>query len=142
MRIHHVGVVTSNMDRSITIYEKLGYRKAVDVIDPFQNNRIVMMDRREGVMIELIWPANEQSTVRNFSDGYHHLCYEMEPGEDVGQGFKRLRIGKIFTEPITAPAFDGRKVVFACLLDGSFIEFILCEEGEKKNEVRNDGRSH
>ena len=39
--------------------------------------------------------------------------------------FKDMKIGKIFTQPIVAPALNNRKVVFACLQNGTFIEFIL-----------------
>ncbi|MDR9770436.1 hypothetical protein [Acetomicrobium sp.] len=33
-------------------------------------------------------------------------------------------MGKIFTDKITAPAFNGRKVVFAILKNGTIIELL------------------
>ena len=139
MKLHHIGIVTTQAEKSINIYSKMGYRKTVDVLDHYQNNRIVMLDRGDGLILELVIPLDESSSVYNFPDGYHHLCYELEPGEDLDQAFRKLRIGKIFTKPITAPALAYRKVVFACLLTGSFIEFIMSKEGNKEDEECDNG---
>lgn len=73
----------------------------------------------------LLEPINELSSIYNFRDGYHHICYEAEQGEDIVQLFKTMKIGKIFTKPIIAPALSGREVVFACLQNGTFVEFIV-----------------
>ena len=40
---------------------------------------------------------------------------------DMAENF----VKQIFTQPIVAPALNNRKVVFACLQNGTFIEFIL-----------------
>jgi len=45
--------------------------------------------------------------------------------ENFREIFKERGIGKIFTRDLIAPALDNRCVVFACLKNGMFVEFIL-----------------
>lgn len=104
----------------------MGYKlKEETVIDSIQNNLIAILKSEFFPDIELIEPIDENSSIYNFKVGYHHICYEAELGEDIIQKFKSMRIGKIFTKPIIAPALDNREVVFACLQNGTFVEFIL-----------------
>jgi catechol 2,3-dioxygenase-like lactoylglutathione lyase family enzyme len=125
MKINHIGIIVSNPRNNIEIYRKIGYCKSRIVIDKIQNNKIVIMKHCNSPDIELIYPLNESSSIYNFKKGYHHICYEAEPGEDIIQKFEEMKIGKIFTPPIMAPALNNRKVVFACLQNGTFIELIL-----------------
>ena len=55
------------------------------------------------------------------------MCFIGETGENVIDSFKKMKIGKIFTKPIIAPALNYKKVVFACLQNDTFIELILNE---------------
>ena len=104
----------------------MGYILDGDIInDNVQNNRIAFLRCDFSPRIELIEPIDENSSIYNFKESYHHICYEVEPGEDITPKFKSMRIGKIFTKPIIAPALDNREVVFACLQNGTFVEFIL-----------------
>lgn len=125
MLINHIGIIVTDLDRSVRIYSKLGYALHDIKRDNIQNNRIAIMKSQFSPDIELIQALNELSSIYNFKKGYHHLCYEAEPGEDIIQKFKSMRIGRIFTQPIVAPALDNRNVVFACLQNGTFVEFIL-----------------
>lgn len=126
MKQHHIGIIVRNIEKSIKIYSEMGYKlKGNVVLDYNQNNRIAFMYSDFSPAIELIQPINELSSIYNFRDGYHHICYETEWGEDIVQIFKAIKIGKIFTKPIIAPALNNREAVFACLQNGTFIEFIL-----------------
>lgn len=75
--------------------------------------------------IELISPANRNSTIVNFPAGYHHICYDICDDPNYLSQFKKLKIGKVFTQPTIAPAIENRKIVFALLQDGTFVEFII-----------------
>ena len=125
LKINHIGIIVKNIGRSKDIYMSLGYNISSYVVDKNQHNNIIILNSEFAPSIELIEPIDEDSSVYNFREGYHHLCYEAEPGEDIIQKFKSMKIGKIFTSPIVAPALDNRKVVFACLQNGTFVEFIL-----------------
>lgn len=126
MIIHHIGIVVTDINKSIDIYNKIGFELEDNiVIDDVQKNRIAFLKSGYCLKLELIEPLDEESSVYNFREGYHHICYEAEQGEDIIQKFKKMKIGKIFTPPIISPALDNRKVVFACLQNGTFIELIL-----------------
>lgn len=126
MYIHHIGVITKDINKSINIYLKLNYKIIKGIVyDQVQNNNILLLTDQNNNMIELIEPLNEKSSIYNFNEGYHHICYEVHNKENFKENFKKLKIGKIFTPYISAPAFDNRKVLFACLNDNSFVEFIL-----------------
>lgn len=126
MKLHHIGIIVKDINKNILLYSKLGYElKSEVVFDKIQNNKIVFMNRDIPPMIELIEPANEKSSVFNMKTGYHHICFEVDDGVNIREEFKRLGVGKIFTDAITAPAIDDRQVIFACLRNNSFIEFII-----------------
>lgn len=127
MKVHHIGIISRSIENSQRIYEMLGYESSsYIVIDNVQHNRILFMrtdDDRQ--TIELIQPINETSSVYHFKEGYHHICYEVEHPDTFAEDFKKMRIGKIFTKAIQAPAIAGRMVLFACLTNGTFVEFLL-----------------
>ena len=127
MKVHHVGILVKNIEKSINIYEKLGYIRATDiVIDRIQINRIVFIESLDMTQwIELIEPIDTESSVYNFKKGYHHICYDVSDMPDFFSYFKSLQIGKLFTKLIQAPAIDNRCVVFGCLNNGMFVEFLL-----------------
>lgn len=125
MRIHHTGIITRNINDSIRIYEKLGYTLLKCMRDDVQNNNVAFLINQDSFMIELIEPIDSSSTVYNSPNGYHHMCYETNWGDDYLRVFQKLKIGKVFTKPFVAPAIDNRKVVFSCLKNGTIIEFIV-----------------
>lgn len=126
MKVHHIGVLSKEINKAITLYTKMGYIFDGNIhSDNIQNNRIVFLFCDFSPRIELIEPMDDSSSVYNFKEGYHHICYEAEPGENIIQKFKAMKIGKIFTKPITAPALGNREIVFACLKNGTFVELIL-----------------
>lgn len=127
LRVHHIGIIVRDMEKSIDIYKKLGYScDGQMVIDVIQNNQIVFMESLDEIQkIELISPLDKKSSVYNFRDGYHHICYDVSRYPDFLERFKEMKIGKIFTAPMAAPAINGSKVVFALLYNKIFVEFII-----------------
>lgn len=127
MKIHHIGIIVNDIEKSICLYEKLGYIRTSDIIqDSIQNIEVAFIKSKDNTqVIELIRAINKLSTIYNFKEGYHHICYEVASNERFMEEFKCLRIGKIFTKPIMAPAINNRQVVFGCLSNGLFVEFIL-----------------
>ncbi|GAA0085615.1 VOC family protein [Clostridium sp. CTA-7] len=127
MKIHHIGIVVDDIEKSTTIYETLGYEKTSNIVeDLIQNNKLLFLKQSNSdVVIELIQPMSEKSTVYNKGNaGIHHFCYQVENLEEFISDFKEKRIGKIFTNKIKAPAFANREVIFAYLKNGTIIEVI------------------
>ena len=125
MKINHIGIVVKDIVKSKAMYTKMGYSSITDIIQDWnQNNHIILMKLHDSPSIELIQPINIQSSVYHFAPGYHHICYERDE-EDIVQFYRDMKVGKIFTRPITAPALNNRDVVFACMHDGTFVELII-----------------
>ena len=126
MTIHHIGIITKDIQKSILQYEKLGYTCLGETtLDYIQNNIVTFLSSPDNKQkIELISPANRNSTIVNFPAGYHHICYDICDDPNYLSQFKKLKIGKVFTQPTIAPAIENRKIVFALLQDGTFVEFI------------------
>lgn len=128
MKLHHIGIIVKDINKSIGLYKKLGYRQVGEtVIDNIQKNIVAFMQLSQAPLIELIEPVDGSSSVINFKCGYHHLCFEEDVNENVRESFGKLKIGKIFTQPILAPALDFREIVFAYLYNEMLIEIILME---------------
>lgn len=126
MKLNHIGIITKSLERDIELYTSLGYSLKNNVVcDMLQMNRVAIMCSDFSVDIELIEPIDGTSSISNFKEGYHHICYESENNEDIINKFRGIKVGKIFTKPIAAPAFNNREVVFACIQNCTFIEFLL-----------------
>ncbi len=127
MIVHHVGIIVRDIDKSILILNKLGYICTGQiVIDSIQKNKIIFLNSEDKrLTIELIMPIDNTSTVNNFHEGYHHICFDVSENHDFLNQFKLLKIGKIFSKPIIAPAIHNREVVFALLYNGMYVEFII-----------------
>lgn len=125
MNIHHIGVVVKDIKKSSNLYQHLGYTQVSPVIeDEVQHNRLLFLKNGD-LLIELIEPIDSSSPVYNSRNlGYHHICYQVEDLDKTISLFEGTKLGKIFTDKITAPAFCGKKVMFAMLKDGSIIEFL------------------
>lgn len=125
MKMHHLGIKTEDIVRDIALYEGLGYVSYGITNDGIQNNRVAFLKNPDsGEVIELIEPMNQRSSVYNLSDGFLHICYEVENLDAYLSMFKANRLGVVFTEKITAPALENRRVVFAYLKNKTMVEFL------------------
>jgi len=127
MIVHHVGIVVENIKDSMGIYQKIGYKLISEIIyDYSQNNKLVFLkEKNSKQVIELIEPIDINSPVANKNNkGLHHICFEVDNLDDYIKNFEKLKIGKVFTKKIKAPAFDGREIVFCYLKDGNIVEIL------------------
>ncbi|MEG2110073.1 MAG: VOC family protein [Clostridium sp.] len=125
MKVHHIGIIVKDIDKSEKIYEKLSYKKMELIHDKLQNIKIQFMINDNDEKIELIQSLDKNSSIHNFKPGYHHICYELSNQEKEKFNFSQYKIGKIFTNDIVAQAINNRTVVFACLTNQTFIEFLF-----------------
>lgn len=127
MKIHHIGIIVKDLGKSVKCYLQLKYSiSCYTIIDDIQNNRLAFLRSYDGTQVlELIEPLNEFSSVYNCKEGYHHICYDVSDDNNFLENFKAMKIGKVFTKPIIAPALNGKSVVFAMLRNGTIVEFLL-----------------
>ena len=125
MKVHHTGIIVKDLEKNVVLYTKFGFDVVSNiVVDNVQQNRVVFL-QNQNHKIELIEPLNEKSSIYHFKEGYHHICYEVDDREAFLYDFKQLKIGKIFTKPMLAPAIGNREIVFACLTNGTFVEILF-----------------
>ena len=127
MTVHHTGIIVKDIEKNLEVYNKLGYVQISDITtDSIQHNRIVFLTSTNQVQtIELIKPIDVTSSVYHFKEGYHYIYYEVENRDKFINDFKKLKIGKIFIKPQIALAIKDREVVFCCLINGTFVEFLF-----------------
>ena len=127
MHIHHVGIIVTDINESLLIFNHLGYQACEEVVeDYYQHNKILFLeDTEKSIKIEMIEPLDDESTVKRAKPGLHHICYEVMNEEEFYQEFKKRKIGKIFTSEYIAPAIGSRRVVFSYLRNDLLIEFLL-----------------
>jgi methylmalonyl-CoA/ethylmalonyl-CoA epimerase len=127
MEFHHIGVATRDIEKSIDIFEKLGFISEKIIFDEIQNVNICFVKKNDHPDIELIEPVNVKSPVVNILDKVgtmpYHFCYTTN---DISQEIINLKKNsfKVVVKPVEAIAFNGRKVCFCYNKDFGLIELI------------------
>ncbi len=127
MKIHHVGYLAKNIEKTEKKFFELGYEvespTAYDEIRKINIEFLVNGDYR----VELIQPMNEESPMypllKRFKNSPYHFCYEVE---DLDASVAELS-GKGYTviqEPEIAPCIEGKKVCFLNNISMGIIELV------------------
>jgi catechol 2,3-dioxygenase-like lactoylglutathione lyase family enzyme len=115
MRLHHVGVITGNLEGSINFYTSLGYAASAIYADPMQKARIVLMQRAHEPLVELIAPESPESPaarwIQRIVVGPYHTCYEVDDLEAMMAFLRSHRLFPVI-KPVPAVAFNMRRIVF------------------------------
>lgn len=115
MRLHHVGVITGNLEGSIHFYTSLGYAASAIHADPMQKARIVLMQRAHEPLVELITPDSPDSPsakwIQRIVVGPYHTCYEVDDLEAMIAFLRGHRLFPVI-KPVPAVAFNMRRIVF------------------------------
>ena len=115
VRIHHYGLATNDLERSMETLGSLGYRLGEITLDPVQKVRVVFASRPHEAMIELICDIDENGPTRRMiskvGNGLYHICYEVDHLEGT-IGKLREKGFLLMHEPVPAAACDGRKIAW------------------------------
>jgi methylmalonyl-CoA/ethylmalonyl-CoA epimerase len=115
VRVHHYGLATDDLERSIETLRLLGYHVGEITLDPVQRVRVAFASRPQEAMIELICDIDANGpthrTVSKTGNGLYHICYEVDHLEETimelrDQGFL-LRHA-----PVPAVACDGKRIAW------------------------------
>lgn len=135
MKLHHIGMVVDDIQRSAEIYERLlGFKVvAAPGEDPLQKVRAIFLGLGSGkeITMELLEPTAPDSPITKALEqggGLHHLCFEVE---DIDEEIKRIKEkgGQVVCEPVPACGFNYRRIAFIFPVDRLMVE--LVEQGEK-----------
>jgi len=130
-KLDHFGIVTNDIEESKKAYSVLGFTASDTVIEDIQQVKICFLHNEDGVVLELVEPLNELSSVNKMLEKNgvtpYHTCYEvddMDEGYDylVGNGFIPLFI------PGESPAMDNRRICYFYNSKSGFVELV---EGQK-----------
>ena len=127
IRVHHIGIKSSDINKDIMLYKALGYKPISEFLfDINQNIKIIFMRSFDGMqVIELIEALNKTSSIYGCKDGFHHICYEVDSISEIVCTIKKRKMGKAFTKIMSAPALENRNIIFMCLNNGMFVEFLF-----------------
>lgn len=127
MKIHHVGYLAKNIDKTRKKFLELGYEierpVKYDEIRQINIEFLINGDYR----VELIQPMSEESPMfpllKKFKNSPYHFCYEVE---NLDASVKELsdKGYTVIQEPEIAPCIDDRKVVFLNNISMGIIELV------------------
>lgn len=115
MKINHIGYLVKNFEEAKAEFEKLGYKPvSKDTHDTIRLVDICFMEQ-DNYVIELVSPYDQESVVAGLIKKYkntpYHICYETEDFDNDIDKLEHSGYVKM-DEPLPAPAFENRRVVF------------------------------
>jgi len=115
LKIHHYGLATNDLERSIEVFRSLGYSAGEVFIDPIQKVKLVFVSRPGEPAIEIICDIDDTGPTRNLiarsGNGFYHVCYEVDDIEASIQDLRKLGF-MLRHAPVPATAFNGRKIAW------------------------------
>ncbi len=123
----HLGVPVTNLDRSVSFYSKLGFKRVMSAQVPQKDDAVqVAMMKRNNVMIELYQLTGEElKELHSRSDGHiDHIAFDVK---NIDKAFAELKAAEFETieeEPVFLNFWDkGCKYFGIRGPDGEKLEF-------------------
>lgn len=124
---HHIGIATSSIQATSSLYMTAGFQKTDVVFDPLQNVNVVFLQKEGCPLLELVEPIDRTSPVHNILKKVgvtaYHFCYEVEDILDTINQLEEKDF-KVVVDPVDAIAFDNRKICFLYHIDIGLIELL------------------
>lgn len=116
MTVHHYGIATKSIEKSVKYFLALGYEKSsLTIFDKIQGVNLQFLKNAHSHCIELVEPVNAESPVSKIlatsGTSLYHICYEVEDLVDTIESLKKQRY-MLVLPPVPAIAFDKRKICF------------------------------
>lgn len=129
--IHHVGYLVRNIDKTISLYEQLGFELIVEKkYDEIRKAYLCFLEGK-GICIELIEPTKESELcplMKKYTNTPYHICYRVDNMQETISELKEMGF-LIFKEIEKAPVIsDCAEVVFLMHSRMGIIELV---QGEK-----------
>ena len=115
MKIHHIGYLVKNIEKSIREFECLGYSIQQNImLDDYRKVKICFL-KKDGYVVELVSPVCENSSVAGLmkkkENTAYHICYETD---NIDMEIQHLcEMGYVIcSEKHEAVAIEGKPVAF------------------------------
>jgi methylmalonyl-CoA/ethylmalonyl-CoA epimerase len=116
MKLHHVGIVVSSIEKSMGELKNYLKFETASGIMPVGSQKVNICLLKVGdPFLELIEPASEDSAISEFAKsggGIHHLCFEVKDIESE-LGTLAKKGATILVNPVRG--FDKRRIAFVDL---------------------------
>lgn len=130
-KLHHIGYVVTSITESVDDFAESvhGIWDGAIIHDPLQQVRVTFIRPsapEQGVLFELVEPADASSPVSNFlrrGGGFHHICFEVRD-LDTEMENVRLHGGLAARLPQPALAFSGRRIAWVYTRTRLLIEYL------------------
>ena len=127
MKIHHVGYLAKNIEKTEKKFFELGYEvEQATKYDEIRDIKIEFLKNGD-YRVELIEPMGENSPMypllKRFKNSPYHFCYEVD---DLDAAVKELESKRytVIQEPNIAPCIDGKRVAFLNNISMGIIELV------------------
>jgi methylmalonyl-CoA/ethylmalonyl-CoA epimerase len=128
--LHHIGYVVASVAESAERVTR-SIQGAWDgriIHDPIQAVHAAFLQQPSpsSALIELLQPAGQQSPVSAFlkrGGGLHHLCFEVDHLEEQLEYIRSVG-AVLLKKPVSAVAFDGRRVAWIYTPDKLLLEYL------------------
>ncbi len=136
MKIHHIGYLVKNIEKSAAAFEAAGYERLL-----YSDGSFVFDDKTrqcdisfmrmnggsESDCIELVAPQSPDCPIyglmKQYKNSPYHICFESENLEEDTARLKQ-KGWSVFLPSAPAPAIDGRNVVFLIHRSAGIIEIV------------------
>jgi methylmalonyl-CoA/ethylmalonyl-CoA epimerase len=116
MKLHHIGVVVSNIQNSIGELTKYMSFQSTSLPTPVGSQKVNVCLLKIGEpFLELIEPASPDSPIMEYASsggGIHHLCFEVEDIQKELDNMAR-KGATVLVKPVRG--FDERRIAFVDL---------------------------
>ena len=132
MKLHHIGIVVENIQKSLGDLTKYLDFESTTVPSLVGSQKVnICFLKTNNVFLELIEPAEENSPISNFikkGGGFHHLCFEVD---DIHLELEKMKKNGARIIVDVVKGFEERLTAFV-MLDMKNTNCNLIELAEKK----------
>jgi len=126
MKFHHIGYLTNNLKNTIKEFNKINYRKKGKQINDTVLKVKIQFIKNKNNIVELVMPYKNNYgllKILKMNNYAYHFAYKIS---DIYKTIKTLKNKKLklIVNPISAKAFNNKKVAFLKMKDGFIIELI------------------
>ena len=132
MKLHHIGIVVENIQKSLGELTKYLDFESTTVPSLVGSQKVnICFLKTNNVFLELIEPAEENSPISNFikkGGGFHHLCFEVN---NIHLELEKMKKNGVRIIVDVVKGFEERLTAFV-MLDMKNTNCNLIELAEKK----------
>lgn len=134
MKVDHIGYLTSDINKSIPVFQQLGYTLETDIYTDnvpdgsnAARNVYLCFLRNETTRVELVSPIDDKSdvasTIKRQGEGPYHICYRVN---DLDENIAEMKSSgwMLLKRPAKAMAFKNARVAFLFKKGAGMIELV------------------